>query len=223
MEGTVNPIEKVDNNVILKVFFRMFLGLLATALIAAFTYYSGYAVKVPFVAIAIAELAVVIIFTFLFKKLPPFVVTVLYFVYAILTGVTFSSLFAMYSLSTLIISFFATACLFGGLAAFGYFTKKDISKVGTILMTTLIIGFIVTLINVFLKSNIVDIALDWVILLVFCGLTAFDMQKIKRVANYTDVKNSEKIYVYGAMELYLDFINMFLRILDIVGRFSNRD
>lgn len=216
--------ENTSNNLMFKVFTRMFLGLLATAIIAIYTFYSGMLLKIPYLAICIAEIVVVLLFSFLFKKLPAIVVTILYFVYAILTGVTFSTLFLQFNISTMGIAFLATALLFGALALFGYVTKKDISKFGTLFTVTLIIGVIVSIINLIIGNTIIDIILDWVILFVFCGLTAIDMNKIKNIALYSnDVKEPEKIYVYGAMELYLDFINMFLRILSIISRFSRRD
>lgn len=78
-------------------------------------------------------------------------------------------------------------------------------------------GLVLTIINLFLRSSLLDIALDWAIILIFFGLTAYDMNKIKKMAemNFCD---SEKLYVYGAMELYLDFINIFIRILSLFGK-----
>lgn len=213
--------ENTDNKLVLKVFSRMFLGLLATAIIAIFTYKSNIALQIPYWAICIAEIVVVLLFSFLYKKLPPIVVTILFFVYAILTGLTFSSIFIAFDLTTIGIAFLATAGLFGLLAAYGYFTKKDVSKIGPVLMIALFIGLIVSIINIFLKNSIIELVLDWVILLIFAGLTIYDINRIKSMAGYEDIKNQEKLYVYGAMELYLDFINMFLRILSLISNFKD--
>lgn len=115
---------------------------------------------------------------------------------------------------------FATAGLFGVLAYIGYATKRDLSKLGTILYAALIIAIALTLINLFIGNGLVDIVLDWVVLLVFAGLTAYDMNKIKMMSESTGI-DQEKVAIYGAFQLYLDFINMFLRILEIFGKRRN--
>ena len=120
-------------------------------------------------------------------------------------------------LITISLAFFVTAFLFGGLALYGYTTKRDISKLSTICMVGLIIGIIVSIINIFIGNTIVDIILDWAMLIVFCGLTAYDLYKIKSGQLQVDI-NTEKMYVYYAMDLYLDFINIFIRLLSIFGR-----
>ena len=97
-------------------------------------------------------------------------------------------------------------------------TKADLTRFGTILSVTLLVGCVVSIINLFLGNGLVDIVLDWVILLVFMGFTVYDMNNLKNLYN-EGVLNEEKLYVYGAMELYLDFINIFLRILSIFGVF----
>ena len=141
----------------------------------------------------------------------------MYYVYAILNGVTMSIIFAAYDIGTISLAFFVTAFLFGGLALYGYTTKRDISKLSTICMVGLIIGIIVSIINIFIGNTIVDIILDWAMLIVFCGLTAYDLYKIKSGQLQVDI-NTEKMYVYYAMDLYLDFINIFIRLLSIFGR-----
>lgn len=209
------------NNTMLKVFFRMFLGLLATGLTAFYIYQSGMYITIlsnaSYAVIAIIELVVVLLFSFLFKKLSPTLVTILFYLYAFINGITLSVIFAAFDLSTIFYAFFATSALFGGLAFYGYTTKRDVSKFGTILMVTLFVGIIVSVINLFIGNSLIDIALDWVILFVFCGLTVYDINKIKNMSQELE-QESEKLYIYGAMELYLDFINIFIRILSILGR-----
>lgn len=209
------------NNTMLKVFFRMFLGLLATGLTAFYIYQSGMYITIlsnaSYAVIAIIELVVVLLFSFLFKKLSPTLVTILFYLYAFINGITLSVIFAAFDLSTIFYAFFATAALFGGLAFYGYTTKRDVSKYRTILMVTLFVGIIVSVINLFIGNSLIDIALDWVILFVFCGLTVYDINKIKNMSQELE-QESEKLYIYGAMELYLDFINIFIRILSILGR-----
>lgn len=137
-----------------------------------------------------------------------------------INGLSLSVIFAAFDISTIGFAFLTTAGLFGVLALYGYKTDKDISNWRTVLYTTLIIGVIVSLINLFLGNEMIDIILDWVILFVFFGLTVYDMNKIKQLQEEPDLDQS-KLHIYGAMELYLDFINIFIRILSIMGR--NRD
>ena len=131
-----------------------------------------------------------------------------------------SVIFAVYELSSIVYCFAGTAALFGILAYMGAKTDKDISNWGTILMVTLLVGVVLTLINFFLKSAMLDIVLDWAILFIFCGLTFYDMNKIKKMQEEGFCED-EKLYVYGAMELYLDFINIFLRLLSLFGKRKN--
>lgn len=220
-----NPIQTLDtNSVLTNTFFRMFLGLLASAITAFYAYYSGLYVNIImngyYAVLAIIEIAVVIIFSLLFKKLSPTAVTVLYFAYAFLNGFTLSVIFAAYEMTSIAYAFVGTAGLFGVLAYLGYKTDKDISNWGTILTVALLIGIILTFINFFIGSSMLDIVLDWAILFIFFGLTVYDMNKIKRMQEM-GFCDDEKLYVYGAMELYLDFINIFLRILSLFGKRRN--
>ena len=220
-----NAIYTMDTNKVLtNTFFRMFLGLLASALTAFYVYKSGLYISVltngSYIALAIIELAVVLIFSLLFKKLSPTAVTVLFFTYAFINGFTLSVIFVAYEMTSIVYAFAGTSALFGVLALIGYKTDKDISNWGTILTVALLIGIVLTIINIFVGSTMLDIALDWAILLIFFGLTIYDMNKIK-LMQQAGFCEDEKLYVYGAMELYLDFINIFLRILSLFGK--NKD
>ncbi len=210
---------QTTNKTLAKTFLWMFLGLLSTSIVAAYTYYSGAFAEIAggWAVILIAQVVIALVMGFLLPKLPAMVTTMLFFLYSMLTGATFSIIFVAYDLTTIAYALFATAGLFGTLAFLGYATKKDLSKLGTICLATLFIALILTLINIFVGSQPLDIALDWVILLVFAGLTAYDMNKIKTLSQEFSI-DEEKIAVYGAFQLYLDFINIFLRILEIFGR-----
>ena len=222
MEEIQNDVFENDtNNMIIKVFFRMFLGLLATGLTALYTYKSGLYIEIAmgmsYSVLAIIEVAIVLIFSWMFRKLSPAVVTTLFYLYSFVNGLTLSVIFAVYDMGTIFYAFFATSILFGGLSLYGYYTKKDMTKAGTILTVALIVGLIVSIINLFIGNTLLDIVLDWVMLLVFSGLTIYDMNKIKNMQEIIEY-DSEKLYIYGAMELYLDFINIFIRILSIFAR-----
>lgn len=210
------------NKTLAQTFLWMFLGLLSTGIVAAFTYYSGAFIEVAsaWTGILIAQVVIAIVFGLCFRKLPASVVTLLFFAYSMLTGATFSVIFVAFELETIAIALLATAGFFGILAFVGYKTQKDLSKFGTTLFAVLITGLVLTLLNLFIGSEPLDIALDWIILVVFAGLTIYDMNKIKEMSQNYEI-DQEKVAIYGAMELYLDFINMFLRILEIFG--SRRD
>ena len=213
------------NGTLSKTFTRMFTGLLITALSAIITNRTSliYFVAQYYWLLAIVELVVVLVFSLGFKKLSPTAVTALFYGYAILNGVTLSTIFRVYSLEMIGKSFVMTAALFGVLAYMGHSTDKDLTKMGPILLTALLIGIIATIINLFLGSTMFSIVLDWVMLFIFAGLTIYDMNKMKMMSQtiQNDSASLEKMYIYCAMELYLDFINIFLRILRILGR-ANR-
>ncbi len=199
----------------------MFLGLLGTAIVAWYTYSSGLFIDILFKGyfniLLIAELVVVIVFSLLFKKLPPTIVGILYFVYAMINGVSLSVIFVVFALNSNAWLLTASAILCRGMALYGYKTNKDLSNWKTLLFGVLIVGIILSLVNLFLGNSMLDIVLDWVILFVFFGITAYDMNKIKQL-QYEEGLDQNKLHIYGAMELYLDFINIFLRVLSIFGK-----
>lgn len=220
-----NAIHTMDTNQVLtNTFFRMFLGLLASALNALYVYKSGLYISVltsgSYIALGLVEIAVVLIFSLLFKKLSPTAVTILFFTYAFINGFTLSVIFVAYEMTSIVYALAGTAVLFGLLSLIGYKTDKDISNWGTILTVALLVGIILTIVNIFVGSSMLDIALDWAILFIFFGLTIYDMNKIK-LMQQAGFCEDEKLYVYGAMELYLDFINIFLRILSLFGKRRN--
>lgn len=225
MEENYNTQNLVENKLYGKTFFWMFLGLLGSGLIAWYTYSSGLFLDIIFgdyfYPLLIVELAVVLLFSFLFRKLPPTVVAILYFVYAAVNGVTLSVIFVVFELSSIITLFLASAVIFGILALIGYKTNKDLSSWQTYLSIFLIVGLVLSIVNLFiLKSSTLDLILDWVILLIFFGVTIYDINKIKALQMEPNI-NQEKVHIYCAMQLYLDFINIFLRILSIFGKRRN--
>ena len=218
MENNVS----IQNKLFGKTFFWMFLGLLGSATIAWYTYSSGLfldiALRGYFEILLIVELIAVLLFSFLFRKLQPIVVGILYFVYAMLNGVTLAVVFAVFELSSIIYLFVISAAIFGILGFIGYLTKKDLTSWGPYISVFLIAGIILSLINVFLLENsVLDLVIDWLILALFCGVTIYDINRIKLLQAEPEI-NQEKIHIYCAMQLYLDFINIFLRILSIFGK-----
>ena len=219
MEETNNSIQ---NKLLGKTFFWMFLGLLGSGIIAWYTYSSGLYFKIlvddSFTILLIIELVAVLLFSFLYRKLPPILVGILYFVYSMINGVTLAVIFAVFELSSIIYLFAISALIFAVLALIGYKTNKDLSKWGPYLSVFLIAGLVLTIINLFiLKSGTLDLILDWVILAIFLGVTIYDINKVKLLQSVEGI-DKEKIHIYCAMQLYLDFVNIFLRILSIFGK-----
>lgn len=216
--------ELEDNKLMSKTFFWMFIGLLGTAIVSWYTYSSGLFVDIItggyFSILLILEVVVVLLFSFLFKKLSPTLVAILYFIYSMLNGVSLSTIFIAFELGSIIQLFIVSALLFGGFAFIGFITKKDLSSWRTLLFGILIAGIILSLINLFLGNSMLDLILDWIILFVFFGVTAYDVNIIKQLKQDSSL-NQEKLYIYGAMQLYLDFINIFLRVLSIFGKRKN--
>lgn len=214
--------KSINTRVFSKTFLWMFLGLLATGVISVFTYSTDILFTVvssgAWPIILIVELVVVLLFSFLYKKLPAIVVSILYFVYAIINGLTMSTIFYIFELKSIIYIFFAAAAIFGITALYGYITKKDLSKIGTILTVTLIICVIISIVNLLLGQSLIDIVVDWLVLIVFFGITAWDMQNVKLVAQNVYSGDENKIAINCAMQLYLDFINIFIRLLNLFGK-----
>lgn len=169
----------------------------------------------------IAELIIVIAISAAINRLSLTTATLLFVLYSVLNGATFSLIFAVYTMSSIANVFFITAGTFGVMAAYGYFTKRDLSSWGRLLLMALIGLIIATLVNVFLvKSSGFDLILSYAGVLIFVGLTAYDTQKIKQMlAMQTDMgEGAQKVALLGALSLYLDFINLFLYLLRIFGR-----
>lgn len=207
-----------------RVFGKMFLGLFITALVAMFVASSEamltliFSSKIVFFGLIIAELALVFAISGAINKLSSLTATLLFYLYAVLNGVTLSAIFLIYSLNAIALTFAVTSLTFGAMAAFGYLTRQDLSKMGSLLFMALIGLIIASVVNIFLASS----ALDWIIsiagVLIFTGLTAWDTQKIKTMASMTDTSQVGKVATIGALTLYLDFVNLFLYLLRFLGR-----
>lgn len=215
---------QTENSFFTKTFFWMFLGLIGTAIVAAYTFYSGLCYKIllsnAFGIVAILELVAVLVFSFLFRKLSPTVAGIVYFIYAFLNGITLSTIFAVYELNSIVLIFIATAAIFGILAYIGYKTQRSLTDWRTILTVLLIVGIIASLVNLVLQNSTLDLLLTWGILILFGAFTIYDMNKLKELAQDESLEQ-EKLYIYGALQLYLDFINIFLRLLRLFASRRN--
>lgn len=149
------------------------------------------------------------------------VATILFIVYSILTGVTLSSIFFVFTQESIASVFFITAGTFGGISLYGYTTKKDLSTWGSYLIMGLIGIIIASVVNWFLNSEMLYWIVSYVGVLIFVGLTMYDTQKIKQLSyQYSgeDDETMNKVALLGAITLYLDFINLFLYLLRIFGK-----
>ncbi len=173
-----------------------------------------------FFGLVIAEVVIVIAVTAAINKLSLMVATLLFVLYSVLNGAVLSSIFLIYTAQSIATVFFITAGTFGAMSLFGYFTKKDLSSWGKILIMAVIGLVIATVVNIFLKSGPLETIVSYVGVLVFVGLTAYDTQKIKQMClQAPDAgETMQKYALLGALSLYLDFVNLFIYLLRIFGR-----
>ncbi len=171
----------------------------------------------------IAEFALVFAISGAINRLSLSTATLLFIIYSVLNGAMLSSVFMLYTTTSIAKVFFITAGTFGAMAFYGYTTKKDLTSIGKILFMALIGLIIATVVNMFLKSSGFDYILSYIGVAIFTGLTAWDSQKIKQMlqTQYDMSEGAQKLALLGALTLYLDFINLFLYLLRIFG--NNRD
>lgn len=179
--------------------------------------------QILFWGLIIGELVLVFALSAAINKLSLTTATLMFVLYSVVNGATMSFIFIVYTAASVTNVFFITASTFAVMALFGYFTKKDLSSLGKILMMTLIGIIIATIVNIFTKSEGMAMILNYLGVLVFVGLTAYDTQKIKQMLMQAPDagEGAQKVALLGALSLYLDFINLFIYLLRIFG--SRRD
>ena len=170
----------------------------------------------------LAPLGLVMLIGFGFNKYSVKFLLGIFILYSTLTGISLSTIFAIYSTSSISTTFFISALTFGVMALTGYTTKTDLTKIGSLLIMGLVGILIASIVNMFIGSSLMDYIISIIGVLVFTGLTAYDVQKIKNIGNQIDQgsETAQKMMVLGALTLYLDFINLFLMLLRLFG---NRD
>ena len=179
-----------------------------------------YTNQLLFWGLIIAEFALVIGVTAAINKLSLTTATLMFVLYSVINGAMLSSIFLIYTASSIATVFFITAGTFAAMAIVGYTTKADLSSIGNILFMALIGLIIATIVNIFVKSSGLDMIISYVGVLIFVGLTAWDSQKIKQMMlQAPDAgEGMQKMALLGALTLYLDFINLFIYLLRIFGR-----
>lgn len=212
------------NGVMKRVYLRMFIGLLISAFCAMGVASSQtlcmalFSNKIVYYGLFIAMLVMAFVIPARLTKMSSSTCLMLFLLFSALMGVSLAPIFVVYKLGTITYTFFITAGTFGIMSVYGYFTKANLSKIGSFLIMALIGLIIASVVNIFVGSS----KLEWVIsivgVLIFVGLTAWDTQQVKELARANlDPALQDKLATMGAMNLYLDFINLFLYLLRIFG------
>lgn len=207
-----------------RVYAWMTAGLLVTGAVASFVAGSETLTSLifgnPFMffGLFIVQIIAVVGLSAGIGRLSPAAATAIFMGYAALNGLTFSAIFLAYTEASIASTFFVTAGTFGAMSLYGYTTKRDLTSVGNFAVMALIGLLIASVVNIFLRSEGLYWILTYAGVLIFVALTAWDTQKIKRMSEQaTDEASAGRIAVIGALMLYLDFINLFIYLLRILG------
>jgi uncharacterized protein len=208
----------------LSVYNYMASGVLLTGIVALLFAQSGMAAAVFYgpgilkYAIMLSPLAFILLMNFGLSRLSTFATQACFWAFAAVMGLSMSTIFLIYTGESIATTFFVTAAAFAGLSLYGYTTKTDLSAMGTFLIMGLVGLIIASLVNLFLQSSLMNLVISAIGVLIFAGLTAYDTQRIKSMYAYvagTDMIG--KTIVMSALNLYLDFINMFQFLLSFMG------
>ena len=206
----------------LSVYNYMASGVLLTGIVALLFAGSGYAAQVMATPLSwliiLSPLAIVFAMSFGVNRMKTSTLQALFWTFAVLMGLSMSTVFLVYTGTSVAQTFFAVSAAFLGLSLFGYTTKRDLSGMGTFLIMGVVGLLVAMLINLFLQSSTMALAISAIGVLLFAGLTAYDTQRIKSMYAYvqgTDMVG--KTVIMGALTLYLDFINMFTFLLQFLG------
>jgi hypothetical protein len=166
-----------------------------------------------------APLGLVLLMSARFHKFSSVGLVALFIVFSVLMGMSLSSIFVIYTGSSIVSTFFITSATFTAMAILGYTTKTDLTKFGSILMMGVIGIIIASVVNMFMQSGMMELIISIAGVLIFTGLTAYDVQKLKRIGSGVEYGTDEtnKLAIMGALNLYLDFINLFLFLLRFMG------
>ena len=206
-----------------RVYGKMTMGLLVTA-ITSFLMLSSQTVMnvfmgypIIFFGAIIMELVLVFILSARIEKLNSGTAAVLFYLYSVMNGITLTPIFMYYTSTSIATTFALTAGTFGAMTIFGYVTRQDLSKLGSFLIMALFGLILCLVVNLFLHNTMMDLLISCAGILIFVGLTAWDTQAIKRMAAEADPTMMNKVATWGALSLYLDFINLFIYLLRILG------
>ncbi|KAF5049221.1 Inner membrane protein YbhL [anaerobic digester metagenome] len=219
----------VRNSFVAKVFSWMFAALIITAVVSFLfgsqeslirLLYNESGMTILGWIVMFAPVGLVLLMSLGYNKLSATAMSVIFIIYAALMGASLGFIFLVYQLGTIGLAFIVTAGMFAIMAIAGYTTKMDLTKFGNILMIALVAIVIGSVVNMFMRNDTMDFIICIVGVLVFTGLIAYDMQRIKQNAEYAmaNPEAGKKMAVFSALSLYLDFINLFLMLLRLFGR-----
>jgi FtsH-binding integral membrane protein len=208
-----------------KVYNWMALALFVTGIVAYITATTPQIInsivgsKLLFYGLILGELGLVVYLTARINKMSQTTAIASFLIYSVLNGLTMSVIFLVYTTSSISTTFFVTAGTFAAMSFYGYTTKKDLTSIGNMAFMALIGIILASIVNFFLKSEMMYWIITYLGVAIFVGLTAYDTQKLKEFGSrgFSDQENMEKMAVLGALTLYLDFINLFLFLLRILG------
>lgn len=212
-----------------KVFLWLFIGLIVTA-VSAYVFSETnlwmvvFSNRLIYWGMFIVELFLVIKISASLHKISVGAARVYFMLYSIMTGLTVAAITFLFGMYTTFVAFAYTSLLFGSMALIGFTTKRDLMKFSSLFMAGLITLLIASVANMFLRLQGFDLVLSYVGIVLFMAITAYDIQKMKRLyeANEGNEEALNKLAIFSALDLYLDFINIFLRIVQILGRNSRR-
>src|SRR3954447_1619441 len=228
MEYAAQPgdvaVARADSNFLQRVFLWMFIGLAITGAVAALIGSSDTLLtditESPgiLIAVIVVQLGIVFGLSFAINRISVGMATFLFLLYSATVGITFALIFELYTTQSIFTAFLITAGMFGALAVWGAITDIDLSKLGAIAFMALIGLILATIVNIFWANSTLYWITTYAGVAIFSALTAYDMQKLKRIHDSGGDSGMPQLAVYGALALYLDFINLFLFLLRIFGQ-----
>lgn len=217
--NVINPVIVIQK-AMQQVYLWMTAGLMVTGAVATSLYNSG-AVKSlgpMMIVLLLVQIGVVFFLSARINKMAPTTATILFLAYSALSGVTLTPIFYAYTASSIGTTFFVTAGTFATMALYGATTKRDLTGLGSMLMMALVGLVIASIVNIFLGSGLMSMVISAAGVLIFVGLTAYDVQSLTRMAqNVSTEDDTQRFAIIGALKLYLDFINLFLFLLRFLG------
>jgi hypothetical protein len=222
---TAEQAEELQRTFVVKVYGWMMAGLMVTGIVSLLTLYTPGLIELIFssrwvyLGLFVGQLGLVVYLSARIEKMAAATATMVFIGYSALTGLTLSLIFLIYTAESLASTFFVTAGTFGVMSAYGYITKRDLTGMGSFLMMGLIGMIIASFVNMFFNNSTLYWITTYIGILIFVGLTAYDTQKIKQMSGLAleGGEVEQKGAIMGALRLYLDFINLFLLLLRVMG------
>ncbi len=207
------------NSAMGRVYGNMFLAVLTSMIVSGLVASSPGLMALLFGTalkwvIMFAPLVAVLIAGFAYEKMSKSSLQLFLHGFAALMGLSFATIFVVFNMGSIVSAFMAAAVLFGVMSFYGYFTKRDLTSMGQFMFIGLIAIIIASIINIFIGSSVMQMVISAIAIVIFLGLTAYDTQNIRQLVS---VENDGKMEVWGALSLYINFINIFLSLLQLFG------